>query len=321
MRESRFAGKVGLFVALGLVLIAALMLNFSRGVGFLKPKYELKMRMKTVAGLKNRSDVFLSGVRIGNVDSVSLDPTNKTVVVALKILKQYPLRKDSEFNIEQIGVLGDQFVTIVPGKADEFLKDGDEVTGEPPFNLQEVARSANDLLRRFELLGGVVEDAVRRVNNQVLDTQTLSNLSSTIANFRDVSDHANEVVANLSDLLTNNAPSITLSLSNLYAFTDRMKKIARDLDETVATNRSGLNVSMQNLEESTASLRKLAADVEAGHGIVGGLLRDDQMRLHISQTVSNFSILSSNLNRFGLLYKPKQPKESSRVYSGKDPRQ
>ena len=33
MREKRYAGKVGLFVFAGIVLIGALMLNFSRGVG------------------------------------------------------------------------------------------------------------------------------------------------------------------------------------------------------------------------------------------------------------------------------------------------
>src|SRR4051812_25900647 len=175
MSESRFAGKVGLFVVVGIVLIAMLMLNFSRGVGTFKPKYELKMRMRTVAGLKKRSAAYFSGGQIGNVQSVDLDEANKNVIVTLKILKQYPLRKDAKFIIEQIGVLGDQFVTITPGSANApMLNDGDEVPGIEPFNIQEVARSANDLLKRFELLGGVVEEAVRRVNNQVLDAQTLS---------------------------------------------------------------------------------------------------------------------------------------------------
>lgn len=319
MNQSRFSVKVGLFVVVGLALIGALMLNFSRGVGLFKPKYELKMRMRTVAGLKNRSAVYLSGVQIGNVQSVQLDETNKNVIVILQILKQYPLRKDAKFMIEQIGVLGDQFVTILPGSAEApLLKDGDEVPGMEPFNFQEVARSANDLLRRFDQLGAVVEDAVRRVNNQVLDTQTLSNLSQTIANFREASESAHRMIGGVDYLITNNTPTVSSSLSNLYAFTDRLKKIAGDLDETVATNRNGLNASMHNLEQSTASLRKIATEAESGHGVVGGLLRDEQMRLQMAQTVSNLSMLSSNLNRFGLLYKPKQPKNTNPpAYTGK----
>src|SRR3954471_9467267 len=121
MSQPRVAGKVGLFVVIGIVLIGALMLNFSRGVGLFKPKYEIKMRMRTVAGLKTRSAVLLSGIQIGNVDSVELDENTKDVIVRLKILKQFPMHKDAVFMIKQIGVLGDQFVTISPGSAETPL--------------------------------------------------------------------------------------------------------------------------------------------------------------------------------------------------------
>jgi phospholipid/cholesterol/gamma-HCH transport system substrate-binding protein len=319
MSQTRFAGKVGLFVVIGIVLIAVLMMNFSRGVGMFKPKYELKMRMSTVAGLKTRSGVFLSGVQIGNVESVELDQTNKSVIVHLKILKQYQLRRDAKFTVEQIGVLGDQFVTILPGSPSApLLNDGDEVPGVEPFNFAEVARSANDLLKQFRELGSVLEEALKRVNAQVLDAQTLSNLSLTIANFRSVSENTMSVISNVGGLVTNNSPAIGQSLSNLLAFTDRMQKVAGELDQTVAVNRQGLDASMKNLQQSTESLRKVAANVEAGNGVVGGLLHDEKMRAQLSETIGNLSTLSSNLNRFGLLYKPKQPKSTNPpAYTGK----
>ena len=161
MSEKRFAGRVGLFVFIGIVLIGALMLNFSRGVGMFKPKYEIVMRTRSVAGLKPRSPVFLSGVQIGNVKSVELDQGTKSVLVRLRILSAHSLRRDARFVIEQIGVLGDQFVIIYPGSsADPFLKNGDEVQGDEPFNLQEVARSTTDLLKRFDQLGATVEEAI-----------------------------------------------------------------------------------------------------------------------------------------------------------------
>ncbi len=52
MSEKSHAGKVGLFVFVGIVLIVALMVNFSRGVGMFQPKYEITMRTRSVAGLK-----------------------------------------------------------------------------------------------------------------------------------------------------------------------------------------------------------------------------------------------------------------------------
>jgi len=321
MNEKPYAVRVGLFVLVGIALIAALMLNFSRGVGFFKAKYEIRMRTRNVAGLKATSAVYLSGVQIGNVKSVQLDKNAKGVVVRLAILKEYPLRTDDRFVIEQIGVLGDQFVIIYPGSRDApFLQDMAEVRGDEPFNLQEVARSTTDLLRRFEQLGATVGEAINRVNNQVLDPQTLSNLSLTVANFEQVSEHTLSLIDDTSNILTNSAPALAMSLSNLLVFSSKLEKVAMDVDETIVTNRVAFNESVRNLRDATASFKQMTADMQSGKGLVGGLLKDEELRAQVSVTVSNLSVLSSNLNRFGLLYKPKPPKDPPRsIYPGKSP--
>ncbi|HWN96065.1 MAG TPA: MlaD family protein [Methylomirabilota bacterium] len=321
MSEKRYAGKVGLFVFIGIVLVGALMLNFSRGIGMFKPKYELTMRVRSVAGLKERSPVLLSGVQIGNVTSVNLDRTNKGAVVRLTILKQFPLHGDARFVIEQQGVLGDQFVTIYPGTGDtRDLKDGDVVFADDPFNLQDVARSTTDLLKRFDQLGATVGDAIERVNKQVLDPTTLSNLSMTIANFRDVSDRTMGVVENVGNIVTNNAPVFALALSNLNTFSRTLEKVAMEVDEAILTNRVELHQSMKNLRDATESLKQMTAEMQSGRGLVGGLLKDEDLRAQLTLTVSNLSVLSSNLNSRGLwsvLWKPKQPKNAPSPARGK----
>jgi phospholipid/cholesterol/gamma-HCH transport system substrate-binding protein len=319
MSEKRFTGRVGLFVFIGIVLIGALMLNFSRGIGLFKPKYELHMRVRNVAGLKPRSAVFLSGLQIGNVKSVEFDHKNKGVIVHLKILETFPLHQDAKFVIEQLGVLGDQFVNISPGSPDApLLKEGDEVNGAEPFNLQEVAQSANVLLKRFDDLGATVGEAIARVNSQVLDAQSLSNFSLTLANFEKVSERTMALVDNASVMITNNAPVFSATLSNLLLFSRKLEKVAMQVDETIVTNRVELNESMKNLRDATASLKHMTGEMDSGKGIVGGLLKDEQLRGQLSLTLSNLSVLSSNLNRFGLLYKPKQPKNlAAPTYTGK----
>ena len=317
MSEKSHAGKVGLFVFIGIVLIGALMLNFSRGVGLFRPKYELSMRVRSVAGLKERSSVNLSGVQIGNVKSVKLDQKTKTVIVRLTILKEFPLHNDSKFVIEQIGVLGDQFVIIYPGSPEApLLKNGDEVIGAEPFNLNEVAQSANSLLKQFDHLGSTVEKAIGRLNDQILDARTLSNLSLTIENFQGLSGHAVGLIDNASGVISNAGPVLTLSLTNLFEFSRRLEKVAMEVDETIITNRMELNESMKNLRDATASLKQMSADLQSGKGLAGSLLKDEELRAQVFATVNNLTMLSSNLNRYGLLYKPKEPKPPS-AYQGK----
>lgn len=319
MSEKKHAGKVGLFVFVGLVLIGALLLNFSRSAGLFKAKYHLSMRTRSVAGLKEGADVFLSGVRIGNVTQIKLDQKNKGVLVKLSILEDFPLRRGSLFTIDQQGVLGDQFVSVNPGPPDaELLKDGEEIEGSEPFNLQEVAQSANSLIKRFEQLGATVGEAVERLNHQVLDTRTLSNLSQTIGNFETASARAAGLVDNASGVISNAGPVLTASLTNLLAFSRKLDKVAMDVDDAILTNRVELNEAMKNLRDATASLRTMTADMQSGKGLAGGILKDEEMRTNLSLTMSNMAVLSSNLNRYGLLYKPKEPPNQARpVYPGK----
>ncbi len=321
MSETRYAGRVGLFVIAGLVLVGALMLSFTRGTGLFKPTYELTMRTRNAGGLKARSAVLMSGVQIGSVKSIDLDPRTRNVVIRLKILRSFPIHGNARFSIEQFGMLGDQFVTVEPGTVEApELKDGDTVPGVEPFNLQEVARSASDLLKRFDQLSATIGGAIERVNAQVLDTNTLASLSRTIGKFERVSEQTLAVVDTVGVVVTNNAPTLMQSLSNLFVFTERMQKLAGELDETVAANRNGLAASLRNVEDASGSLKKLTADAEAGHGVIGGLFRDEQMRNQLAQTVSNASILASNLARYGILYKPKLAKDlntNAPIYTGK----
>jgi len=318
MSDKKYTARVGWFVFLGLVLVAALMLNFSRGVSLFKPRYELTMSTRSVAGLKEGADVYLSGVKIGSVKRIQLDQKNKGVQVQLTVLKEFPLHTDSDFVIEQQGVLGDQFVNISPGSpGTPLLNDGDLVKGTEPFNLNEVAQSANGLIKQFEKLGATVENAIERLNTQVFDARTLSNFSQTLQNFQEVPTHAVHLLAQASGVISNAGPVLTLSLTNLQEFSSKLNKVAMDVEETIVTNRAELNESMKNLRDATASMKSMMAELEAGKGVAGGLLKDEQTRAQFSSTISNLSILSSNLARFGILHKPKPPDKKSSWFGGK----
>jgi hypothetical protein len=78
----------------------------------------------------------------------------------------------------------------------------------------------------------------------------------------------------------------------------------------VATNRADVTAAVQNLEAASGSLKDVLAGLQAGKGLAGSLLKDPALDAQASLLLSNLTTLSSNLNRFGLLYKPKPPKTS-----------
>ena len=116
MNKSRLEWKVGLFVFIGLVLLAVLLLQFSKGTTFFRPTYDILLHAQSVGGLKPRAQVLMSGVQVGTVSDMRLAPDGKSVTITLRIYRQYQIHKDARFVIEQSGFLGDQYVAILPTK-------------------------------------------------------------------------------------------------------------------------------------------------------------------------------------------------------------
>src|SRR5262245_55271529 len=81
MSQSRLEWKVGLFVAVGLVLLASLLLEFSKGAPLFQPGYSILLRAPNVGGLKVRAQVLMAGVEVGRVSDIKLSPSGTNVTI------------------------------------------------------------------------------------------------------------------------------------------------------------------------------------------------------------------------------------------------
>jgi phospholipid/cholesterol/gamma-HCH transport system substrate-binding protein len=312
MNEGSYAGKVGLFVVLGTVLLAVMLIVFSKGLRMMMPTYELRLRAPSVAGLTRRSDVLLSGVRVGKVLDAEVAPGGKGVILRLKIEQRYRIHSDARFVIEQIGFLGDQYVAIYPGEnKGPLLKNGDEVQGEEPFNFQEVVRSTSGLVQRFDQTVSNFNMMIHRVDQMVLNERNLTNLTLTLANFRTSSERALAALDQIKRVLETNAPSTATVVSNLVRFSQEINELAGEFHATVATNRHQLTSAIDSFESTSRILNGLAEEIEAGKGIAGSLFKDTELQQNLREAVVHLKTAASNMANYGLLYKPKKPKRES----------
>ena len=303
------ARKVGLFVAFTLTVIAGMILNFSKGRGIFSPSYTVHVMSERVGGLKVGAPVALSGVPVGNVTAIDLTPDRRAVDISVRILRKYSIHGDARFGIEQSGFLGDEFVSIVAmSNAAPVLQDGGVVKAETPFNLQDAAKSATSLLSKLDTAVERINGAVERVDKLLLSESTLTNLSASAANFREASAEATATLADVRRVVTNNAPTIAATFSNLNTLSLRLNTVATNVDQFIAEQKPALGQVLDNAGAATADLKAITSDIREGRGAVGALLADDALRLQLGNTLTNFAIVSSNLARFGILYKPKQPK-------------
>lgn len=312
MHKSRLEWKVGLFVFIGLVLLSVLLLQFSKGLTFFRPTYDILLNARSVGGLKPRAQVLMSGVQVGTVSGIQLTPDGRSVIITLRIYQQYQIYKDARFVIEQSGFLGDQYVAIVPTKNEgPKFATGQEANAEAPLDMQEVARSAAGFLQHIDSAATNIDAALIEARRTILSARALTNLSATFDTFHLVSERSLVIADNLNELLETNRPAIRDSVSNLLYFSKQINQSASALHELVSTDSPEIEAAAKNLESSTATLKNLLDGVQAGKGLAGNLLENEQIAANVSQIVNNLSITTSNLNRLGLwgiLWQHKPPR-------------
>jgi phospholipid/cholesterol/gamma-HCH transport system substrate-binding protein len=329
MESKTLAAKVGFFVLLGLVLIGALLLNFSKGAAFWSSGRVIIVKSGNVGGLREGAAVTMSGVRVGSVEKVSLSQDGRTVQIHCRIESEVAIHRDARFDIEQSGFLGDQYIAIIPMKnAEPPLKDQDVVRASEPFNLQEAARGAVGLMNKLDAAATKIDSAIGRVDRVLLSEASLTELTNTISNLRRMSESADRTLVEVEGLVLTNKPAISSTLSNLNAFSlklstmsDQLGALATNIDSVVSTNRETLRETLLSLRDASESFKGITTDLQSGKGAVGALLKDEKLQVKLTETFGNLATVSSNLAKHGLLWTPKRttPLTNDTRYSGRGP--
>ena len=120
---------VGIFVAAGLAALFMLAMKVSNLATYGGDDgYLITARFDNIGGLKVRSPVSASGVRVGQVTDIAYDSGGYEARVTMSIEPQYDkFPTDTAASIMTSGLLGEQFVGLEPGAEEEFLKPGSEI--------------------------------------------------------------------------------------------------------------------------------------------------------------------------------------------------
>ena len=112
-------GAVVLVVALGFVIFAYEMAQVRTIEG-----YQVKTAFAKVGGLNKGAEVRISGIKVGNVAEVTLDPETYDAVAVLSIRPDVKLPVDTVASIASAGMLGDKYVRLEPGNSKEMIEAG-----------------------------------------------------------------------------------------------------------------------------------------------------------------------------------------------------
>jgi len=130
---------VGIFVVIGLVCVGYMTAKLGDVSLFGDDSYTLYARFNSVSGLRVANSVEMLGMEIGKVAGFKLDQDDLLAMVELRIKPDIKIYDDAIASIKTAGLIGDKYVSIDPGGADDLLKPGDTITEtESPVDIGEL---------------------------------------------------------------------------------------------------------------------------------------------------------------------------------------
>jgi phospholipid/cholesterol/gamma-HCH transport system substrate-binding protein len=108
------------------VAVAILFLVFAyfrTGSGSLSG-YDVNVRLAKADGLGIGTDVRISGIKVGSVSDLELDPKTYLVTVHMNIRSDIKIPTDSSVLVTSAGILGSSYLSITPGGDDTMLPAG-----------------------------------------------------------------------------------------------------------------------------------------------------------------------------------------------------
>jgi phospholipid/cholesterol/gamma-HCH transport system substrate-binding protein len=140
--------KVGIFVFLGFVVLTWFVLWIG-DFKLMKTGYHINVRYCFANGIKIGAPVRIAGVEKGEVKEIKLshdDQGKARIIVRAWLDGDAQVPVDSRAWVNTLGLLGEKYLEIIPGKKfDKLLKEEDVLVGEDPTSVQEVTDLAKEI--------------------------------------------------------------------------------------------------------------------------------------------------------------------------------
>ncbi len=225
MKKTRTEILVGTFVIFGF-LILSLVVFFVSGVYLVRSGYKVFVMFNYVSILDKGAPVRMAGVRVGEVNKVTLqeDPeTGQTrVKVQLFIAKGFEIRENYLFNVRGTHIMSEPHIEVSPqpGKG-PFLKDGAIVQGVDPVPVEVLVDRADHIAADLEAIFG-------RLKMVVDDQQSEKDIKEAIHNIASLSRSLNQI-------LSGSENNISESFKHLNASTKSLESVLNKIDKQQGT--------------------------------------------------------------------------------------
>ena len=111
------------------IVVAVLFITFAYSSSQIQPVqgYNISAKFDRIDGIIRGSDVKMSGVKVGTITDIALDPETYLAIVTLTLNPNVHIPTDTSAEIVGDGLLGSKFLALVPGGEEDMIPEGGEI--------------------------------------------------------------------------------------------------------------------------------------------------------------------------------------------------
>lgn len=294
---------VGLFLLVGIALIAFLAINLGNLTEGNKETYQIKILFRNASGIIKGSEVRLGGAKIGKVTSTPvLTSEGDNVELTLELDGGIRLQKGSIAQAATLNLLGDKYVEISPpaSPTGEFIKPGQFIYGDSGDDLEtiksNVATISQQTVVLLDRVGLAMDDMQKaakgfaeladRLNDGVLSDNNLTYLEVTMSNVAETSTNLAKSSAAIPETLEN----IKDVTQNIKDTSDGIHKLVTKVDKKIDDMEpafAAVSPTINTLKQTTEKLDRVITKVDKGNGILGALINDQSMKKDLQDFIKH----------------------------------
>ena len=190
--------KVGLFTAIGLIVIVISIFSLGSNKSFFQKSLIVHSYFDSAVGLNQGGIVSLAGVKVGNIENIEFDEIKNLVRVNYMINEEFQkkVKLDSVVEIKTQGALGDKYLYINPGKGTDIVQDKSELKsdyGNDFFSV--ISKRGSESEKIFDAIADL-QVLMRSLTAQNKIPALISKLDQTAGNLQTSSEQIKKATAN-----------------------------------------------------------------------------------------------------------------------------
>ncbi len=277
--------KVGVIVLLGLIVLSGSM-YWLQGYKLEGNSRLIKVHFADVGSLAVGDKVTVSGVYKGKVKDFDL--TTDGVVVEILISRDVQLRADATFAIKNMGVMGERFIAILPGKDSLSLDSTIVSPGASDTGIPEIMGLLGETITELR-------DLITSFQETVHSDSPLEKLNATLTNL-------NRVSSSLAGYLEANESRFDKTARNLASASERLNLLLVNNSSAVDSTltrfdraSAGVDRFVNQLDTIAVAVRSFTDALESNDGTLQLLVEDRRLYDDLRKTVDDFDDLIQDI--------------------------